>query len=242
MQKATAITIDSIIKSLLNKGNGDVYDTRLNTTDRYRIVPYVIYFYYIKFLDDGQPWVRHYRYTESSPISVAQLGIKIKDLALKVRNGDDASSEPFMEIGKNFQEIKWRHKCYIVIFMDSPYWKLLKRISDPTRSAVVFNTNKGGKPNHTFFDADDLKIDMPPAVPPIPGDSKERSAVYFINHMKKTDFGDDLGYDQNGKKVDEEEKFAFDVYFDVSDDSTGPSTVFIIDPDGTNMGPPQSPP
>jgi hypothetical protein len=242
MQLATAVTIDKLVKSLINNGNYDVYDTKLNTSDHYKAIPYIIYFYYIKFNDDGKPWVRHYRYTESSPIQVGQLAAKFTALALKVRHGDDASQDPFKQIGEDFQGIEWEHKSYIAIFMDSPYWKMLNRISDPEKKAIVFNTNKGGKPNHTFYDAGGFEIDMPAAEPPIPADTMKRSVVYFINHMKKTDFGDDLGYDQNGKEVKEKEKFSFDVYFDVFDDSTGPSTVFVIDPDGTNMGPPLPPP
>lgn len=238
MQTATAMTIDAVVKALVNHGNSDVYDPRLNTSDDFRVVPYVIYFYYIKFDNDGKPQVKHYRHQDPGPISGGQLGLKVKDLATRARAGD-----PTLEsAGSNFQDIKWKHKSYIVIFMDSPYWKLLKRTSDPNRSAIVFNTNKGGKPNHTFFDADDLLVNMPPAMPPIAGDTGDRTAVYFINHMKKSDFGDDLGYDQQGQPVPEEEKFSFDVYFDVSNGPSGPSTVFVIDPDGTNMGPPIGPP
>lgn len=239
MQAATARTIDAVVRTLVNHGNSDVYETRLNTSDAFRVVPYVIYFYYIKFENDGKPWVRHYRYQESNPITAGQLGLKVRELAIRVRAGDTTLEDA----GRDFKDIKWKHKSYIVIFMDSPYWKVLRRVSDPNRSAVVFNTNKGGKPNHSFFDADDLPINMPATTPPTLGDTGDRVAVYFINHMKKSDFGDDLGdHDQHGNPIYQEEKFSFDVYFDVSDGAAGPSTVFIIDPDGTNMGPPLGPP
>jgi len=59
--------------------------------------------------------------------------------------------------------------------------------------------------------------------------------------MKKNSRGEDIRYEIDGVTPDKQ-YFAFDVYFDVSNIGGASSTVFIIDPDGTNMGPPLSPP
>lgn len=233
MRKSTAQLIDQLIVNLVDDGNHDVYDIRLNTSDEFTVVPYVIYFYYIAFNSQGQPVIKHYFHNEKRPISVEEIPGKIMELAWRVRNSDTT----LRQIGEDFQNIEWKHKSYIAIFMDSPYWKTLKRDDNLNRAAVVFNTKKKGRPNHSFFDAGDLDIDMGDD-----GIAELRSAVYFINHMKKSEFGDDLGYDQYGNAMEQQETYSFDVYFDVSRGPDGPSTVFIIDPDGTNMGPPTPPP
>lgn len=233
MRVSTAELIDRRIFALVNDGNHDVYEEKLNTSDPYRVVPYVIYFYYIAFLYDGQPSIQHYLHIETAPIPPNEMQARIKSLAERVR----AHDATLRQIGSDFHDVLWKHKSYIAIFMDSPYWKLLKRSANPSYSAVVFNTSKEGGPNHSFFDADDFEIDMGHD-----GVTEDRSAVYFINHMKKSEFGDDLGYDQDGNDTPQEEKYSFDVYFDVRRGPLGPSTVFIVDPDGTNVGPPLPPP
>jgi hypothetical protein len=233
MRKSTARLIDNIIKAAVNDdGNHDVYDVKLNSP-QYDVVPWVIYFYYIAFENNGQPVIKHYFHNEKKEIPLEEIEDKIKSLALRAIDNDPT----LRLIGKSFHEIVWKHKSYIALFMDSAYWKILKRDSDATKSAVVFNTKKGGAPNNSFFDAKDFTVDIG-----TDGISELRSAVYFINHMKKSEFGDDIGYDQNGADVPQEEKYSFDIYFDVRREENGPSTVFIIDPDGTNMGPPQTPP
>ena len=234
MQVATALAIDTMIKNMVSEGNYDVYEPRLNTSPKFMVVPYVIYFYYIRFEADGKPVIKHYTIIENAPIPVAQIGLKIQDIARKIRNNSDPN---LISDGSDFQGIVWKHKSYIVFFMDSEYWTALNRVNG--NSAVVCNTSKkDSKPNHSFFDTNKVEVDM--VTPPDP--REKRTAVYLINHMKKSDFGDDIGYDQDGNEVEEKEKFSFDVYFDVRNGPAGPSTVFVIDPDGTNMGPPQSPP
>lgn len=233
MQKATAILIDRLITSQVNNdGNHDVYDTRLHNP-KYDVVPWIIYFYYIAFDHQGQPVIRHYFHNEQKEIPQDQIKDKIKDLAMRARKSDPT----LRIIGYDFHKIEWKHKSYIAIFMDSPYWKILPRDSHPDRSAVVFNTKKNGGPNNSFFDAEDFTVDVGED-----GIVETRSAVYFINHMKKSEFGDDIGYDQNGKDVPQSAPYSFDVYFDVARSEHGPSSIFIIDPDGTNMGPPLGPP
>jgi hypothetical protein len=230
MKESTAKFIDQRIKALVNDGNHDVYETRLNTGEPFKVVPWVIYFYYITFLEEGLPSVKHYLHTENAAIPYNQMEGRIRELAWRAKREDPT----LVKIGEDFQEIKWEHKSYIAIFMDSPHWKTLKR--DVGFSAVAFTTDKSGGPNHSFFDAKDLEVDMSHD-----GVAESRSAVYFINHMKKSEFGDDLGaYDQDHNPIYQSEKYSFEVYFDVA--GGAPSTVFVIDPDGTNMGPPLGPP
>lgn len=232
MRVLTAKLIDHLIAAEVNDGgNHDVYDAKLHEP-QYDVVPWIIYFYYIAFDNEGQPIIRHYFHNEQKEIPVHEMRDKIRDLGLRAKKADPT----LRLIGSDFHKIEWKHKSYIAIFMDSPYWKILERDTDPAKSAVVFNTKKGA-PNNSFFDADDFTVDIGED-----GITELRSAAYFINHMKKSEFGDDIGYDQDGNEVPQSETYSFDVYFDVARSELGPSSIFIIDPDGTNMGPPLGPP
>ena len=79
----------------------------------------------------------------------------------------------------------------------------------------------------------DFELDMPIAGGPA---TDKRSAIVFVNHMKGDDDGNDLG-----DRV--KQPFQFEMYLDVAfaSGTAVPMTV-IFDPDGTNMGPAQSPP
>jgi hypothetical protein len=90
--------------------------------------------------------------------------------------------------------------------------------------------------NHTFFDALDVPVTMP-IRNPRPGEAieDERSAVVFINHLKADDIGNDLGAGAG-------QFFQFKMFFSVKfADGTDGMTV-VLDPGGTNMGPPLPPP
>jgi hypothetical protein len=118
-----------------------------------------------------------------------------------------------------------------MIFIDEKAWTLHKE--DHDKAPVVFNISQGSKPNHSFFDAEDFVIDMPD--PDNIGQTMQCSAVSIVNHMKKEDEEDLASGDS--------EFFHFDLFFEVApSNGTASSMTVIIDPTGTNQGPPEDPP
>lgn len=236
MQKAIAQSfIDLIARRTapVVATNADVYDQKLLlSTNGYHREPYFIYFYYIKFGVDGCVEISHYEWLNPTPIPHNQLQAHVERLA---RNARDPHGVTPPKSGARFENIVWERISYIVILMDSPSWTLLKRT--PTQSCLAFNLTKKATPNCSFFDAADLNVDVAEqGHPPI-----MRTAVYFVNHMKKDSNGTELRYKPDGVTRDTQD-FAFDVVFAVKDCNGNDSSPFIIDPDGTNMGPPLGPP
>jgi len=235
MKESTREFLERVIEGSIGGANHDVYDKRLNTPG-HMVTPWVVYFYYLTFAEGGLPSVLHYYYKSGGPILPTKMEDVTKDLAWRVRNRDTNDIAAGMTLcGHDFYEVEWKHKSYIVVFMDSPFWRLFER-ANHDYGGVVVNAEKKGSPNHSFFDARNMTIDMS-------HDDviESRSAIYLINHMKKSEFADDLGFDQAGKKTVQREPFTFDMYFEVGQ-PRGLATVFIIDPDGTNVGPPLPPP
>lgn len=109
-------------------------------------------------------------------------------------------------------------------------WALHKRADGGT--AIAFNIGKSSTPNHSFFDGRDLEVEIPDGG----GGTDRRSAIALINHMKRNSDGEDL-------LEGDAQPFLFDVYVDASySGSTGSALTVILDPGGTNMGPPVPPP
>jgi hypothetical protein len=240
----TVYSVNLGINKLLNDTNGDINDQRLGSINYpdHQVVPYSIYVIYIKFTKTGQPDVGHFLQVNSVPIQLGQVKGIIEDIAKRGRannlgppviNPGDPGLQPF-----GLQNIIWRRKSHVALVVDSRHWKLLKGTQG---SAIVFNTNKGSVPNHTFFDANTIEVDVDPDPLELPFDDGKRSAIHFVNHMKKNDYGDDLGYKPDGARRKEIEKFIFDIYFEV-DGMDGTKSIVIVDPDGSNEGPPIGPP
>src|SRR6185437_15284918 len=102
------------------------------------------------------------------------------------RNARDPNGVNPPKSGSRFENIVWKRISYIVILMDSPNWTLLKRT--PTQSCLAFNLTKVRTPNCSFFDAKDLDVNVADVGnPPI-----MRTAVYFVNHMKRDSNGTEL--------------------------------------------------
>ena len=240
--------------------NHDVYEKRLGKKN-YKYMPRCIYFYYVRMDRDGKLRVDHYFYVKGKyddpvnpthpetwkQIKPHEIPCIIQELAMNARPGKGKKKDPpKLPDEQNFNRIKWKRKSYIAIFVDEANWVLHKSAKLP---AVVFNTdnptkdpvkeNERGKricENHTFFDADDLDIKMP--VRDKDGNivgSDTRTAVYFINHMKKNDAGDDL-------EAGDPDEFKFNIFFDVkfAEGYDAPMTV-IFDPGSENQGPPLKP-
>ncbi len=118
----------------------------------------------------------------------------------------------------------------MVFFFDDIRWKL-HRFQNGTE-AVVFYEEKfetDFTPNHTFYDA----IDFEKVTITKNGTDVDGQAVAFINHMKQAD-GSDLGPTP--------ERYEFGMYFDVEfSGGSSKKLTFVIDPGGTNQGPPLEP-
>jgi hypothetical protein len=220
MQLITQNNVEELFSRLVTDVNHSIYEPRLGN-DPFKKKPHVMYFYYFGFKTNGIPDIQHYyRDNGAQPIEDNQLPGVIRNLALNARDG--GQSPP--QIGKDFENILWRKKSYFVILIDSPSWNLIKD------RALVFNPEKGSVPNHSFFDGEDFDIDVSKD-----GDGSEmRTAICCINHMKKNENGDDIHKNPDG--TPERQRFVFTLIYNLLG---YPSTV---DPDGTNMGPPNPPP
>lgn len=219
----------------IDKGtNHDVYEKRLTKTPHptpgYDYVPYCIYFYYVRFDENGKVRVDHYFWPPTSPdkwtpIPHDKVPKIMKKLAINGR--PRKKKDPPKDKSNNFDPFPWKRKSYVAIFIDEADWRFSK--NDDGRPSIIFNTEEG-EANHCFFDADDCYFDMP-----IKNTKKtdRRWGVYFVNHMKGKD-----GYDVG----DEPEKFKFNLNLVATySNSSAAGARLQFDPGGTNQGPPEQP-
>ncbi len=235
MLEATIFSYSNLFDGVVRETNANPYDKKLTQEQpvaEYDREPYFIYFYYLKFGSEGCIEISHYEWLNPTPIAHSDVKEHIERLARNARAG--GANPP--KSGARFENIIWRRISYIAILMDNPNWTLLRRV--PGQQACLgFNVTKTETGNHSFFDAADVDVNVAAL-----GEAPVwRRAVYMVNHMKKDSDGAELAYLQDGV-TPESQKFAFDVVFDVRDCAGAGSCPFIIDPDGTNLGPPLPPP
>jgi len=221
--------------------NHNIYDKRLTANyppDGFEYIPHYLYFYYIRLEPNGKLTVDHYNYYDGpSPgishpyaaIPHAAVPSLVNYLAGRARPGGGGVAD-----GHDFKGIHWTHRSYIALVIDQPGW-LFHRKADG-RAAVRFNLLKGSTPNHTFFDAVDLDVSV---LNPATGQLDQRSGVYFVNHMRSNSDGAEIG--SAGQPTSQ--WFAFDLYFQLKYmTGSGEEMTVIMDPGGTNDGPPEQPP
>lgn len=230
--------------------NHDIYERRLNRKKypKHNLTPHSMYFYYVRINEDGGLVVDHYFYVDGNkcdPKTWKQIPYKrkpLKKLITRLAHNARPSvwpKDPPRLLGeRNFKNIKWRHKSYVVIFVDEGKWEFCERANG--NSAVTFIVKEGGKvgtPNHTFFDAMDFRIKLPIRNPKPGGPfTDKRSAILFINHMKADDAGTDLAQGQD-------EPYEFKMFLDVKFAKGGDAPmVVVLDPGGENGGPSVPPP
>jgi hypothetical protein len=223
----------------------DIFVKKLGKPN-FEYVPRHVYFYYIRINTDGTLKVDHYEYFEPDPNFPTDPVKKWKEIprtqaeleALTRRLVDNARPTGAQQgkTGSKFQGVIWDRRSYIIFFFDEKNWRLYRKPTDG--SCVVFLTEKGTTKyvkNHTFYDAIDLEIDF--------GAGDTRSAVAFINHVKEDEHGNELGHGlPPGQK--KKQDFQFNLFLNVEFEGEGggasPMDV-IIDPGGTNQGPPLEP-
>lgn len=225
---------DTRLALALNGTNHDIYDKRLTLSpprvgfDR---VPRCIYFYYVRIDWDGKVRVDHYLYVARNAAgeSIEIPYDDVPDLVFQLaKNGRTPTNPPKLSTS-NFDDIPWEHWSYVAIFFDEANWAFHKR-SDG-KAAVVFDPTLG-TPNHSFFDATDLVLDMPNQRT---GGVDQRSAIFFVNHMKLNADGDDL-------PAAPAQKFKFDMWLDAKFSNASKTGMVVnFDPGGTNQGPPTNP-
>jgi len=204
---------------------------------------YCIYFYYLTDIHyDGQGnllnTLRIYYYDNcKKKLSRKKVKKVVKRLVLNARRDmlrDPHTGAPAPKgfcppaCGESFEKVIWRRQSYVVIAVDDPQWKLPKR--NGTKDAITV-TEHSKTCNHTFFQAFEWKVKMPPNAPTSAFDLFQTTAIAFRNHMVSSEAGSPLGDDEmqafNFAILVEGERGFMDV---------------PIDPDGNNMGPPLPPP
>jgi len=240
MFEARKEAIDKFVETQLkddSKGrNFDIYEPRLTKVPPepgFEKIPHSIYFYYVRFDRDLILRVDHYLWPSpdfrewGGPVLYDDVPAILKSLAINARPRTAIKNPPRLP-SRNFQSIPWRHISYIAVFMDEANWRFHQRADGKTAIAFV---PEQGTPNHSFFDARDVMIDMP--IGNGPG-TDQRSAIYFVNHMKADPDGGTLG--------EATQAFKFNLNFTAAFAEGGDSIPITIDPDGSNEGPPIGPP
>jgi hypothetical protein len=221
MPRISRQEMEAEIASTLTRVNHSIYKKK-HTSSKFQKIPSSIYYYHISFDNNGVRTVRNYYYSAGKDkIHYDEVPQIVRFLALNARNDDYVPPSHGSDMGD-----VWRRKSYLVVLLDHPTMKL------NAGGALVVKTDGAGFPNHTFFDAQDLDIDVSPS-----GNGRTlRSAICCKNHMKRNDAGDDLKKPSNGT-VDSQE-FEFRLYY-----SGRSRLVFdFYDSGGTNNGPPAPPP
>ena len=218
--------------------NHDIYEKRLTANPiirKFEAVPHCVYFYYVRIDNSGKIRVDHYLYVKrdssgaSEEIPHGDVPDILRALALNARPSTATKDPPKLNTN-NFAKIPWKYRSYIAIFFDEANWAFEKRANG--LAAVVFDPALG-QPNNSFFDGKDVHLDMPNRRT---GRTDKRTAVYFINHVKKNSDGDDMDSGQ-------EQNFKFDMWLTAQFAETSATGMRInFDPGGTNQGPPQDPP
>lgn len=232
--------IDSHLSFSGSTANYDVYESRYTAhpkTPGFEKTPHCVYFYYVRIDRSGKVRVDHYLYAEGPlkdptkwpPIPYKDMPDIVYKLALNGRPGVRCKDPPKLDT-HNFDDIPWKRKSYIAIFIDEGNWSFHRRQAG--KPSVAFDPD-WGTPNHSFFDALDLVFDMPNKY--TKGTDK-RSAIFFINHMKRNAKGDDL-------LKWESQPFKFDMWLAaVFAETSQRGMTANFDPGGTNLGPPLPPP
>jgi hypothetical protein len=203
-----------------------------------------IYFYYFTDIHyDGQGnllnTLRIYYYDNGKKkLTPKKVKKEVKALVLNARRDmlrDPNTGAPAPKgfcppaCGKSFEDVIWRRQSYVVLVVDDPEWKLPKR--DGKKDAIVV-TEHSKTSNHTFFQATEWDVDMPPKAPTAAFDHFQTTAIAFRNHMARSEAGAPLG-------GDEAQAFNFAI---LVEKERGQFRDVPIDPDGNNLGPPVGPP
>jgi hypothetical protein len=232
-------------ESFVGRKSDNIYLPKHGQVTGYEYIPRTIYFTYIGFDAIHEKLrVDHYFWPGGDPLGSdsnwpiiplppnGNVNSYLKTLITQLaQNAADNGHNPD-PYAHNFNQIEWRRKSYVVFFFDDIKWTLHKFANN--KEAVIFYDDKFGAPhtpNHTFYDGKDFdKITVTKQ-----GGNIDGQAIALFNHLKKAD-GTDFVSSQDS------EHYEFGMYFEINfvHQNQG-SMTFIIDPGGTNQGPPLDP-
>jgi len=238
----TKIFLDGLAKlQLVNLGlgtNHDVYDKRLTLPhpwDPFKNPPRHVYFYYLKVNEAGDLVIDHHEYDNGADPNNPVRHQPIPHSAIPaIAEHLTGVARATTSVDHDFKDVYWKRLSYIVIVIDEPKWKFQKRLDG--KSAIAFNPFKNGsRPNCSFFDAADFDFESTEIDNNNNTIRYRSSGVYFVNHMKVDSQGTTIASERD-------QRFEFDMYFDVEYASgSSEKMAVILDPGGTNQGPPEQP-
>jgi hypothetical protein len=213
---------------------------------KYKRKPHNIWFYYMRVNTDGALFVREYIHNSDQPISNGQMKQMVRALALNARK-PLTEQNPKPTGNNNFTKIEIDRVSYFVILVDEANWEFQKVNGKPV---VLFKqTDPDGnpcRPNYSFFKAEAFKSNL--------GSGDNREALVMVNYLKKNAAGDELSNpppDQDHKHrwffdFPQRVRFALPNTTDengtsVTVETEEPRMTVMIDPGGTNLGPPKDP-
>lgn len=201
---------------------------------------YAIFFVYMRLNRDGTfAAYRYYFEGTDQPIDPSNdprvphsLGYYAQDLAKFVRK-PTPTDDRYAYHGSGLEGFEFpRRYSYCVFFMDDINWKFLA--DSDGKPTITFHETKNGKlqkkHKHAFKIMPILPVEMP-----INGtnNTDERHAAVMINRMRNKDNVE--------LKDKEEESYSFDLWMRVRYANSTNGVTLIIDPGGTNLGPPKDP-
>jgi hypothetical protein len=206
--------------------------------------PHSIFFLYMRLNGNGTFEARQYYHKGNEtdvigPTAVYDaenktLGYYIREMAINARK----EKKGFPLYGNGATEIEFPSRySYCVFFMDDLHWRFMT-VAEPGGQipVIVFNKSKNGETfkvhSHAFRTLPLVEMDMPNQWTTVGFD--KRQAVVMVNRMR----------DENGRRLGngQTEKFCFDFPMRVRYGSGSDGLTLIIDPTGTNLGPPVGPP
>lgn len=165
--------------------------------------------------------IERYDYKEENPIPLDQIPDRIRTICQDARGGALPSASQL-----TFEDEIWQGRSYLAVVYDDPNWELLK--DDGTLGAIMFRRSGKYRKNRTFYDGQDLKLELKDSS----GNIDVVSGFYAIN-FSKDDGGDDLGK----LPPDKHRHYKFDIMM-LRRLSAGTLKLFPFDPTGRNTGPP----
>jgi len=201
--------------------------------------PHSIFFLYMRLNSDGTFEARQYYHhgnddpidpSPDNPTNPNTLGYYVKDMALNARKEGSAYPVHGYGVDINFPQ----RFSYCVYFMDDLHWRFLTEGNH--LPVVYFKTRKNGQiykdHPHAFRRLPLVEMEMPNRWTTVGKDI--RQAAVMINRM----------HDEHGVRLGDgvRERFCFEFPMRVRYGSTTDGLTLIIDPTGTNLGPPEPPP
>lgn len=201
---------------------------------------HAIFFVYMRLNRDGT-FAAYQYYFEGNDTPIIEstdpniphsLGFYAQDMA-KYARPSSTNDGRYEYVGSGLEKMQFPPRySYCIFFMDDIHWKYLA--DNQGRPVITFHKEKNGKQydkhSHAFKILPTLSIEMP-----IWGtsDSDTRQAAVMINRMRNKNNVE--------LKANESENYSFDLWMRVKYANSNNGVTLIIDPGGTNMGPPKEP-